>query len=282
VVAVSHRDETRDAEPSALEDAQVGVLVTTAELMIGPADHDATSGRADDRDALFGDPGAVETGRTDDADAVDEARLSRGDLDAHERAMLQERRLVRRLKQGEPRAFQEMVHTYQHRVYGLVYRMLGNRHEAEDIAQDVFIAVFRHVANFRGDSRFYTWIFRIATNHCKNRLKYLKGRHAAARLEYEDTPEAAMHPVDGGPAQTLQSHVPGPEQTVEATRLETVIQRELAALDDEFRVLIVLRDIQGMSYEDIRKITGLAEGTVKSRLHRARAALKQRIEPHLR
>jgi RNA polymerase sigma-70 factor (ECF subfamily) len=76
--------------------------------------------------------------------------------------------------------------------------------------------------------------------------------------------------------------VPGPEQTVEATRLETVIQRELAALDDEFRVLIVLRDIQGMSYEDIRKITGLAEGTVKSRLHRARAALKQRIEPHLR
>lgn len=274
---MSQRDESRDADPSALAEARVGVLVTTAELTIEPGEgEDAGLGRPDPRDQDRSEDAAISE------DAADEARLRRGDLDEHERTMLQERRLVRRLKQGDPRAFQEMVHTYQHRVYGLVYRMLGNRHEAEDIAQDVFIAVFRHVGNFRGDSRFYTWIFRIATNHCKNRIKYLKGRHAASRLEYEDTPEAAMHPVDGGPTQTLQSHVPGPEQTVEATRLETVIQRELAALDDEFRVLIVLRDIQGMTYEDIRKITGLAEGTVKSRLHRARAALKLRIEPHLR
>lgn len=191
-----------------------------------------------------------------------------------------DRRLVRRLKQGDERAFQELVHTYQDRIFGLMYRMIGNRQEAEDLAQEVFISVYRGVGNYRGEGRFYTWLYRIATNTCKNRLKYLKVRNFHRASDIDETPQAHTAGQDG-PAVHLQSQVAGPEQTVQGNRLQEAIQREIAALDPDHRLLIVLRDIQGLSYAEIRKITGLQEGTVKSRLHRARLALKERLAPYL-
>lgn len=191
-----------------------------------------------------------------------------------------DRRLVRKLKQGDERAFQELVHTYQDRIFGLMYRMIGNRQEAEDLAQEVFISVHRGIANYRGEGRFYTWLYRIASNTCKNRLKYLKGRNFHRSSDIDETPEAHMAGADG-PTVHLQSIVPGPEATITGSRLEAAIQREIAALDPEHRLLIVLRDIQGMSYADIRRVTGLQEGTLKSRLHRARLALKERLQPYL-
>ena len=192
-----------------------------------------------------------------------------------------DRRLVRRLKQGDERAFQELVHTYQDRIFGLVYRMIGNRQEAEDIAQEVFISVYRGIGNYRGEGRFYTWLYRIASNTTKNRLKYLKGRNFHRAADIDETPAAHMKGSDGGPMVALQSHVPGPEATVQANRLEEIVQREIANLEPEHRLLIVLRDIQGMSYAEILNITGLQEGTLKSRLHRARIALKARLEPYM-
>lgn len=191
-----------------------------------------------------------------------------------------DRRLVRRLKQGDERAFQELVHTYQDRIFGLTYRMIGNRQEAEDLAQEVFISVYRGIANYRGEGRFYTWLYRIASNTCKNRIKYLKGRNFHRASDIDETPDAHMAGSQG-PAVHLQSVVPGPDATVAGSRLEEAIQREIAALDPEHRLLIVLRDIQGMSYADIRRVTGLQEGTLKSRLHRARLALKERLQPYL-
>ena len=101
-------------------------------------------------------------------------------------------------------------------------------------------------------------------------------------MEIEDSPQAQLPASEGGAVVTFQSQVPGPEATVEGSRMEQVIQRELAALDPEHRLLIVLRDIQGLSYQDIIRITGLQEGTLKSRLHRARLALKERLQPYLR
>jgi RNA polymerase sigma-70 factor (ECF subfamily) len=192
-----------------------------------------------------------------------------------------DRRLVRRLKQGDERAFQELVHTYQDRVFGLIYRMIGNRQEAEDIAQEVFISVYRGIANYRGEGRFYTWLYRIASNTTKNRIKYLKGRNFHRASDIDDTPAAHTRGEDGGPVVPLQSHVPGPEATVQGNRLQKAIEREIAELEPEHRLLIVLRDIQGHSYAEILSITGLQEGTLKSRLHRARVALKQRLEPYL-
>ncbi len=192
-----------------------------------------------------------------------------------------DRQLVRRLKAGDQRAFEELVRLYQDRVFALSYRMLGNRQEAEDLAQEVFITVHRAIGSYRGDGRFYTWLYRIASNTCKNRIKYLRGRHFHKSVSVDDTPEAQAPAGEAGPGVPLQSRVHGPEAMTEGNRLEAAVQRELAALEPEHRLLIILRDVQGMSYQEILRITGLQEGTLKSRLHRARVALKDRLKEHL-
>ena len=189
---------------------------------------------------------------------------------------------MRRLKEGDERAFQELVQTYQNRIFGLMLRMINNRQEAEDLAQEVFIIVHRAIGTYRGEGRFYTWLYRIASNTCKNRIKYLKSRNFHRSVEIEDSPQAQLPAAEGGAVATFQSQVPGPEATVEGKRMEVIVQRELGALDPEHRLLIVLRDVQGLSYQDIIRITGLQEGTLKSRLHRARVALKERLAPYLR
>ncbi len=193
-----------------------------------------------------------------------------------------DRRLVKRLKEGDDRAFQELVSTYQNRIFSLTLRFMGNREEAEDLAQEVFLTVFRAIGSYRGDGRFYTWLYRIASNTCKNRLKYLKGRHHHRSIDIEDSPQAQLPAQEGGARQSLQSQVPGPEAAVQGNRLQRAIQEEIAQLDAEHRLLIVLRDIQGLSYQDIIRITGLPAGTLKSRLHRARLALKKRMDRHMR
>ena len=198
------------------------------------------------------------------------------------RADLRDRRLVRRLRNGDARAFEELVHLYQNRIYGLMVRMIGNPEEAEDLAQEVFITVHRAIGTYRGEGRFYTWLYRIATNTCKNRIKYLRGRNFHRSVPVEDTPEAHAAGADGGPTVSLQSQVAGPEAMTQGKRLESAIQREIAELDPEHRLLIVLRDVQGMSYQDILKVTGLQEGTLKSRLHRARLALRDRLKTHMK
>ncbi len=201
------------------------------------------------------------------------------------RRMEQDRRdkiLVRRLKAGDERAFQELVQTYQNRVFGLVFRMIGNRQEAEDLAQDVFLTVYKAIGSYRGEGRFYTWLYRVASNTCKNRIKYLKGRHFNTRVDVDDNTEAQMPSREGGALHSLQSQVPGPEAMIQGQRLQRAIQRELANLEEDHRLLIVLRDIEGLPYADIMRITGLPAGTVKSRLHRARVALKERMKSYLR
>lgn len=218
-------------------------------------------------------------GSADAEPELDPAEKKRRDARAARDA--RDRRLVRRLKQGDERAFQELVHTYQDRIFGLVYRMIGNRQEAEDIAQEVFISVYRGIANYRGEGRFYTWLYRIASNTTKNRLKYLKGRNFHRADDIDESPAAHTKGKDGGPVVALQSVVHGPEATVQGNRLEQAIQREIANLEPEHRLLIVLRDIQGHTYAEILAITGLQQGTLKSRLHRARLALKVRLEPYL-
>lgn len=192
-----------------------------------------------------------------------------------------DRALIRRLKAGDERAFETLVKLYQDRVFALTFRMIGNRQEAEDLAQEVFMTVHRAIGSYRGEGRFYTWLYRIASNTCKNRIKYLRGRHFHRKVSVDDTPEAHAPAGEAGPAVPLQSKVHGPEAMTEGNRLEAAVQRELAALEPEHRLLIVLRDVQGLSYQEILKITGLQEGTLKSRLHRARVALKDRLKEHL-
>jgi len=142
------------------------------------------------------------------------------------------------------------------------------------------MTVHRAIASYRGDGRFYTWLYRIASNTCKNRIKYLRGRNFHRSVPVEDAPESQVG--SEGPSVPLQSQIAGPEAMAEGTRLQTAIQRELALLEPEHRLLIILRDVQGLSYQEILQTTGLQEGTLKSRLHRARVALKDRLKEHLK
>ncbi|MCC6748070.1 MAG: sigma-70 family RNA polymerase sigma factor [Deltaproteobacteria bacterium] len=195
---------------------------------------------------------------------------------------LRERWLVHRLQQRDERAFREMVRTYEAQVFNLVFRMLGNRQEAEDLAQDVFLTVFKSIDSFRGDSKLSTWLYRIAVNTCKNRYKYLaRRRHNALQPLDEASEREAAAQDQGGPTIPLQAHLSRPDHLVEGRALEAALQRELENLEEEHRLLIVLRDVQGLSYQEIAAITQLPEGTVKSRLHRARMALKERLEKYM-
>ena len=151
--------------------------------------------------------------------------------------------------------------------------MLGDAAEAEDVAQDVFVKAFLAIESFRGDSMIGTWLYRIGINLCKNRFKYLSRRQHGTKSALEDVPERAFSRQEN--QRTVGEQPPRPDHALEARRAEARIQRALAAVDPLFRELLILRDIQGLPYNEIMKITGLPEGTVKSRLHRARTALRR-------
>jgi len=189
---------------------------------------------------------------------------------------LRERRLVRRLRDRDERAFRDIVELYQHKVFNLTYRMLGDRSEAEDLSQEVFITVFKSIDSFRGDAKFSTWLYRIAANHCKNRIKYLARRHDRDRAEYD---EAVSRSTAAGAVTSPRAPL-RPDVALEGVERDRQLQQAIAQLDEDHRLLIVLRDIEELSYEEIVAVTGLAEGTVKSRLHRARLALRKKLIRH--
>jgi RNA polymerase sigma-70 factor, ECF subfamily len=185
-----------------------------------------------------------------------------------------EEKLVERLKVRDEAAFNELIRLYEARIFRLVFRMLGDRAEAEDLAQEVFITVFKSIDGFRGDSKLSTWLYRVATNHCKNRIKYLERRARGRKKEFD---EIAEQGVIESATMNPSAQIARPDQMLEAMQKEKILQEAIGALDDEHRTLIVLRDIEHMTYEQIQEITGLPEGTVKSRLHRARHALTSKV-----
>jgi RNA polymerase sigma-70 factor (ECF subfamily) len=192
---------------------------------------------------------------------------------------LAERLLIGRLKRRDEDAFSEIVRAHGDKVFNLVLRMVGSRAEAEDIAQEVFISVFKNVDSFRGESKFSTWLLRIAVNQTKNRLKYLS-RRANDPNGLDEAQELSA--TAGMGAAPLHSHIDGPDVLIEATELQALLQRAIAALDEDQRLLVVLRDVEEQSYEEMVEITGLPEGTIKSRLHRARMALKDLLDRNTR
>jgi RNA polymerase sigma-70 factor (ECF subfamily) len=181
---------------------------------------------------------------------------------------LLEKFLVRKLQRGDARAFRDLVRKHQDRVFSMSLRMLGNAQEAEDVSQEVFVAVHRHLPRFRGDCRLSTWIFRVTKNHCLNRIKYLERR--------ETDGETDLERVDAGDA--ADGFITAPERPDKAllgAEERRHVQQALNRLSAEHRLLVVLRDIEGMSYEECARIADLPPGTVRSRLHRARAALAE-------
>jgi RNA polymerase sigma-70 factor, ECF subfamily len=183
-----------------------------------------------------------------------------------------ERALLRRLRDRDERAFRELIELYRDRVFNVTFRMLGDRAEAEDIAQEVFIAVFKTIDTFREESKFSTWLYRVAVNHTKNRIKYLARRNDRNRTELDENTTDSETGSMGGAVRPARP---------DRAQLEQVLQAAINTLDEEHRVLVVLRDIEELSIEEICEITGIPDGTVKSRLHRARAALRKKLQRHL-
>ena len=183
--------------------------------------------------------------------------------------------LLKRLRDRDERAFRELVEAHRDRVFNITYRMLGNRAEAEDVAQEVFIAVFKTIDSFREESKFSTWLYRVAVNHCKNRIKYLARRHERDRDELDEASpsanNAALGPTKGA----------RPDRALEGAQMEVLLQEAIASLDEEHRAVVILRDVEELSIEEICEITGLPDGTVKSRLHRALAALRKKLARHV-
>jgi RNA polymerase sigma-70 factor (ECF subfamily) len=190
-----------------------------------------------------------------------------------------ERLLIERLKERDEDAFGEIVRLYGDKVFSLVYRMLGSRAEAEDIAQEVFITVFKTIDGFRGEAKFSTWLLRIAANQSKNRIKYLARRATDPEALDGDAEAAAPTTPHLAP---LAGQIDGPDVIMEAAELDGLLQRAIADLDEEQRLLVILRDVEELSYEEIGEVTALPAGTIKSRLHRARMAIKEWLDRHTR
>jgi len=171
---------------------------------------------------------------------------------------------VERLRAGDPDAFEQLVRAYQHRVFGVAVRMLGNAAEAEEIAQEVFLRVHRSVGEFRGEAKLSTWLYAIASRLCLNRLQSGERRHR--RAGEEALADVPADDAGGG---------------VERAEVETALRQAIAALPEERRIVVVLRDVEGLSYEEIARALDLELGTVRSRLHRARLDLKAKLERFL-
>jgi RNA polymerase sigma-70 factor (ECF subfamily) len=190
-----------------------------------------------------------------------------------------ERLLLARLRERDEQAFREIVRQYENKVFGLVYRMLGNRPEADDVTQEVFITVFKNIESFRGEAKFSTWLLRIAANQAKNRIKHL-ARRPTEGADPDDVSQ--LRALPDRPSPPVQAQIASPDAMLEAAETDKLVQQAIANLDDDQRLLVEHRDVQELSYQEIEEITGLPEGTIKSRLHRARMAIKEWVDRHTR
>jgi len=179
----------------------------------------------------------------------------------------EERRLVEVAQRGDVESFNELVRLFEGRVYTLCYRMLGDAESAADAAQDAFLAAFRNLRSFRGGS-FRSWMLRIATNTCYDVLRVRK-RRPSVSLDIEADDESASSPLQI--ADTAES----PDDFAQRRELAAAIQNGLTELPDEQRIVLILSDIQGLAYEEIAQITNSNLGTIKSRLSRGRARLRE-------
>ncbi len=186
-----------------------------------------------------------------------------------------EARFVARLVARDETAFNELVLLFERRVFTLALRMLGRQADAEEVTQDVFVQVFRNVEAFRGDAKLSTWIFRVAVNLCKNRMKYDSRRQSRRHDDLGDYEERdALRGAEGVSSGTVAR----PDHALEERQLVDVVRDAIDTLEPEFRQLVLLRDVEDLAYEDIAEVTGLNVGTVKSRIHRGRTQLREKVE----
>ena len=181
--------------------------------------------------------------------------------------------LVRRVQQGDSKAFDLLVRKYQHRIVGLIGRYLADWSECQDVAQETFLRAYRAIGNFRGDAQFYTWLHRIAVNTAKNHLVSHNRRPPTDDIDIDDAEQFAS-------GMRLRDN-DTPERELMRQQLEQTVMRAVEALPEELRVAITLREVDGLSYEEIATKMDCPIGTVRSRIFRAREAIEQELAPLL-
>jgi RNA polymerase sigma-70 factor (ECF subfamily) len=181
--------------------------------------------------------------------------------------------LVEAFREGKPGAFDAIVRAHQDRVYAFCARMLSDREDAFDVAQEVFLSAYRNLAGFRGEASLSTWLLRIATNRCLNRIRQRAVR--AAREGQPGDPERD----DQGTFQHAGREEDRPDRMVETREVGKILEAAIARLDEDSRLLVLLSDVEGFSYEELAETAGIPLGTVKSKLHRARMALRKMLAP---
>jgi RNA polymerase sigma-70 factor, ECF subfamily len=184
-----------------------------------------------------------------------------------------DQQLVQRVQAGEKAAFDLLVRKYQHRVLKLVSRFVSDAAEAEDVAQEAFIKAYRALASFRGDSAFYTWLYRIAINTAKNALVSQRRRPVDFDLDLQDPDQFDRH------AKLKESETP--EGVLLTEEIREVVERAMEQLPEDLRTAIVLRELEGLSYEEIAEAMDCPVGTVRSRIFRAREAIDKKLKPLL-
>ncbi len=174
--------------------------------------------------------------------------------------------IIKRVRAGNTKAYEELVLRYEKKIYALAFSFVKNEQDALDITQEVFIKAYLHIGNFKNNAGYYTYLYRIAVNECKNFFARQK-RHAALSLYRED----------GAPIEVADP-APSSEQLLQAAELKQAMHEEINRLDDIFRETLILRGVYGLSYEEIAERTGTDLGTVKSRIFRGREKVKKNLE----
>ncbi len=178
--------------------------------------------------------------------------------------------LVAQAWKGDREAFSELVRRYYERVYGTIYSLVGDRDDADDLAQEAFLKAYRSLSNFRGQSQFYTWVYRIGVNCC---LDWMKSRNRRKDVSLEREPWG----LDG-----VFRHPQASDAGVLRKELQAILEQAMETLPVEYRATLVLREIDGLAYDEIAYALGCSVGTVKSRLFRSRAQLREALEKDYR
>ncbi len=173
---------------------------------------------------------------------------------------------VKRVQRGDTESFEILVRRHQHTTFNLIYRFLGDYDEATDTAQEVFLSAYKSIQQFRGDATFSTWLYRIAFNHASTRRRSLNSKLQRQIALKDDA--------------VLVDCSENPETSAERKEIQQCVQQALNSLDGDDAQIILLRDLQDVSYEDIAQTLDVPIGTVKSRLHRARQALRTSLAPY--
>jgi len=184
-----------------------------------------------------------------------------------------DQQLVAKVQKGDSRAFDMLVLKYQHRILGLISRYVHDPDEVQDVAQEAFIKAYRALPRFRGDSAFYTWLYRIAINTAKNHLVSRSRRPPGTDVEIADAEyfegAGALHEIET------------PENALFGQELKAVVEKAISDLPDDLRTAVTLREFDGLSYEDIAEVMDCPVGTVRSRIFRAREAIDRQVRQQL-